>query len=254
MIKGALHIHSNISKDSSLSRIEIRNLFKEAGYSFVMLAEHSEDLDESKYSLISAEYSRFSDKDFIMIPGIEIKWKDRVHFLAYGAKKYMANVDDMPIEETIKAIRNKTQCEILVWGHYGHPELTDPGFMRASRHTDGVEVFNAMYHGSIMPCYKGLKFLNSADNDAIVAFGGLDMHERRLCGRISCEIALLDKVTREGIFSHLKSGKFVSKGRIFNLRQPRYSTVTVAVAYFVTIFHDYYRRLKRKVRALLWKQ
>lgn len=221
MIKGALHIHSDISPDSVLSRQRLKDIFKAAGYSFLLITEHAEDMNNEKYDILKREYQDLSDSKFLMIPGIEIKWKDKVHFLAYGAKNYMANESDATIDDTIRKIRIVTKCEFLAWAHFNHPWPVPRELVRHAALVDGIEIFNISYHGSVFPSYEGLRLINSMKKDGInvVALGGLDLHNPDRYKYLSCIIKEQDGLDRSVIFRHLKNGTFASKGIFYALRQ-----------------------------------
>lgn len=251
MIKGALHIHSDISNDSQLSLRHIRDLFKGRGYAFIMTAEHAESLDTDRYIALQHQYDNLSDNDFLMIPGIEIKWKDKVHFLAYGAKKFMDNEMDLSLEDTIKRIRQDTGCELLIWGHFRHPSKITKEMYDALPLVDGLEIFNTMYHGRFTPDFSGLWAINSLRprGHALLGIGGLDMHSVSHYNEISCVIEGLDELKKEKIFDFIRQGRFIIKGRGFNLKQSRYGALELAWSFIASIFNDYYRKVRRRLLA-----
>ena len=253
MIKGALHIHSDVSKDSRLSRSEIKDIFKSRGYGFVLLTEHAEDLDEKKYDALKEEYARLSDENFLMIPGLEIKWKDKVHFLAYGARNFMQNEKTMFLVDTIKDIRDKTKCELLVWGHFQHPARITRELLDGVPFVDGIEVFNAMYHGIRSPDFKGLCVINDLRKTGRVtlAFGGLDMHSPDDYNAMSCIIKGSDRITRENIFHSLKTGDFLISSGSFNLRQSKFSSLALIFSFLGSVFNEYYRKVRRGIKNIL---
>lgn len=255
MIKGALHIHSEISPDSRLSRRYLRDIFKGAGYNFVLITEHAEDLDAGRYDALKEEYHNLSDDKFLMIPGIEIKWKDRVHFLAYGAKNYMPNEKDMPITDTARVIKNNTQCPFLVWGHFGHPKPIPREYVDCMGLVDGIEIFNTAYHGLMAPSYEGLRLANDMRKDkrSIVVTAGLDLHSPGRHEAISCIIKNINFVERDEIFKHLVKGDFISKGIFYTLEQPGegYNKLELFYSWCAGIARglvDILRRLKKGIK------
>ncbi len=105
MIRGVLHVHSNVSPDSTLPLEYIQRFFKARGHSFVLLTEHAEDLTPTSYAEFTQRCAALSDDAFVMVPGLEIKWKDRAHLLAYGAREYCGNEDMLSLADTITRIR-----------------------------------------------------------------------------------------------------------------------------------------------------
>lgn len=258
MIKGALHIHSNISPDSNIPREALRGYFKKAGYQFVLVSEHSEDLNDVKYETIKKEYAALSDGSFLMIPGIEIKWKDSVHFLAYGADKYMANENSLPINETIKRIRDKTGCGFLVWGHYNHPKPIPLDWLQYINCVDAVEIFNAAYHGLAAASHEGMEAANSKRKEGrgLVVTGGLDLHRINGYKGIVCEIKDLDRINRDDIFRSLKGGSFISKSIFYTLRQPSnyYGKIELLISRIIGALVNILRKIRMKLSRIKEKE
>lgn len=221
MLKGALHVHSNVSLDSDLSLEEIRDLFKARGYSFVMTTEHAEDLDKEKYSSLISRCAKLSDKTFLMIPGIEVKWKDRVHLLAYGATDYISNRNEVSLEEMISYVRSNSGCDILVWGHFNSPENVNGSLRALAEQLDGVEVFNAAYHGWHAPIPQGLLFLRRAGEKGrrLIAFAGLDLHSKQNYDKIYCLLGETAPLSRDGIIRSIKEGQCSFHSAYFALTQ-----------------------------------
>ena len=249
MLKGALHIHSNISSDSTLSQSCIKELFKKRGYSFVLLTEHTEDLDSERYEIIKQEYNSLSDNIFLMISGLEIKWKDKIHFLAYVAKNYMPNEYKLSLGDTIKKIKKETDCDFLAWGHFNHPFKINKQLMSFASMVDGIEISNVGYHGQFFCDWRGLLLLNKLKKagKATIGIGGLDMHEKTKLGKSYCLIKGLKSPTRNGIFDAFKSNKVIFKNRFFALGQAKYKISIIAFSLLASVPLDYYKRVRMKV-------
>ena len=252
MLKGALHIHSNISPDSNLELEFLRRSFKDAGYHFIMSAEHAEDLSAEKYQDLLERYRTLSDNEFLIIPGLEIKWQDKVHFLAYGAKEYMANIDDLSLRDAIRAIRGTTKCDFLVWGHFNHPARINGASLEVISLVDGLEVFNVGYHSRIAPDYVGMRTLNRlrSAGKAVVALGGLDLHRQDALGSMCCMIEGEERPRRGSIVAAFKEGRVISQGRFFALTQSRYTAGVMFSSLCVTVASHYARRLRQKAKRI----
>ncbi len=248
MLKGAMHVHSNISPDSTLSRSSIKKLFKENGYSFVLLTEHAEDLDDKQYALIKQEYDNLSDDNFLMIPGLEIKWKERIHFLAYGAKRYIQNECTLSFEDTIRKIRRETECDFLVWGHFSHPFRVNEELASLAGMVDGIEISNVGYHGQFFCDWRGLVLLNRLKKagKSVRGLNGLDMHEESKLGKIYCLVSSLKLPDRKDIFDAFKNNKVIFKNPLFAIGQARYGILFILFSLLAELPLDYYRRVKTK--------
>ncbi len=64
--KASLHTHSTVS-DGKLSPVEVRDAYKEKGYSILALTDHS----------VIVEHPELNQEDFVMITGVEIDMDDR---------------------------------------------------------------------------------------------------------------------------------------------------------------------------------
>lgn len=260
MIKGVLHIHSDISPeattDSTVSLEYAKSLFKEKGFSFMMLAEHAEYLDEQKYQAYKEQCRRLCDEEFVLIPGIEIKWKEQVHFLAYGADCYMKNEETLSVKETIAKIRATTKCRLLVWGHINDPLSITKGFLPALASVDGIEVFNTTYH-SIFPDGRGLIYLNylAHRSKKVLAFGGLDMHETKNHSKMACLINNECPVERNSILDAIALGQYILHGKVITLRpQGEYSVLLIWWSIVINAVIDMARKVRRKYyNALQWQ-
>ncbi|MFA5336858.1 MAG: hypothetical protein WC330_00830 [Candidatus Omnitrophota bacterium] len=253
MIKGALHIHSNVSPDSSLLLEQLKGMFKASGYSFIMTAEHAEDLSQEKYLVLRNKCAGLSDDTFLVIPGLEIKWKDKVHFLAYGAKEYMANENSLSLCETAKKIKEQTQCDFLVWGHFSHPSKLDYAKnIESLMCVEGIEIFNAGYHGNFRPDPNGLRALNQMGKLGyeIIPLGGLDMHRPDAFGRIYCVIEDLDMPEKDRIFSYMKKGKCIFRSAFLKLHYPPYSFGSIMFCSVAGMYIRYYRKIRNRASRL----
>lgn len=253
MIKGALHIHSDVSPDSNLPLVNLKKIFKSAGYSFILLTEHAEDLDPNLYEKLKLECSTLSEPGFLIIPGLEIKWQNSVHLLAYGARFYHENENDYSLKHTIKSIRETTQCGLLVWGHVNHPARIDQALLRQAALVDGIEVFNIGYHGFLMPDAGGLKIVDflKKDNHNILAVGGLDLHNEKNYAKMLCLTDKLDMLDKDSILTCFKKGEFAFRGKFFTLKQIQrpYNPLLKFSALCVNTAEDIYRRINYKIKS-----
>src|SRR5450759_4376877 len=69
--RGALHVHSTLSRDGTMTIAELARYFKQKCYQFLAMGEHAEDLDEAKVHALREQSATNSDDQFCVIPGIE---------------------------------------------------------------------------------------------------------------------------------------------------------------------------------------
>jgi len=51
-VKGALHIHSQLSHDGTMTIAELASWYRGKGYQFLAMGEHAEDLNEAKVQML----------------------------------------------------------------------------------------------------------------------------------------------------------------------------------------------------------
>ena len=86
-VKGAFHIHSTYSGDGELELSRIKDLYFSDGYNFLAINEHQHDMDQFKFGRLVDECERLSEREFLLIPGIEFNCY-RNHILGIGIQAY----------------------------------------------------------------------------------------------------------------------------------------------------------------------
>src|ERR1700722_18160063 len=71
-VKGALHIHSQLSHDGTMTIAELASWYRGKGYQFLAMGEHAEDLNEAKVQMLVDQSNQHSNEAFRVIPGIEV--------------------------------------------------------------------------------------------------------------------------------------------------------------------------------------
>src|ERR1700736_3831333 len=79
--KGALHIHSKLSRDGTMTIAELASWYKQNGYGFIAMGEHAEDLDEAKVEALRQQSLQHSNDEFCVVPGIEFAVTKTLHIV-----------------------------------------------------------------------------------------------------------------------------------------------------------------------------
>jgi hypothetical protein len=194
-IKGALHIHSNLSYDGKFGIEKIKSMYKNKGYSFICLTEHAKHgWDDKKQKKLVQESKRLSDEDFIIIPGLEFITDEGVEILGICVTDF---IKEKNAEKLIKEIRNKKGMSIIA-----HPKRKDmKSIKKIINEVDFVEIWNPTYDSFFYPRIWKLKLLNKNAKGIC----GDDFHQKYK----SIPIKLKAKwISKEEILSLLKQGKF----------------------------------------------
>ncbi|MBU2102748.1 MAG: hypothetical protein KKF80_05075, partial [Candidatus Omnitrophica bacterium] len=176
-----------------------------------------------------------------------------VHLLAYGARSYIGNQEHCSIEEAMRAIRETTQCDLLVCAHVNHPIRLDKKLQTALSFADGMEVLNFNYHGMRFPDSRGLYYcarIRRRKNN-FFAFSGLDMHTTKKYQAIYCLLPQANRVVRQEIIENFSRGIFVSGSRFCLLRQEPYSAAHLGILYLGNLYVSFARRISRKVKRMV---
>src|SRR3990172_6112768 len=84
LVKGIIHVHSDFSRDGLCSIADLADFAREAGFQFVGLTDHAEDLSPEDMESLRRECEKHSERSFVMIPGLEFRCSDDIHILGLG--------------------------------------------------------------------------------------------------------------------------------------------------------------------------
>ena len=102
-IKGALHVHSILSHDGTMTIAELAAWYRNKGYQFIAIGDHSQDLDEAAVEIMKQQSAENSDAGFLVIPGIEFSCQGGIHIFGMGVTRLMAEIDPVRVSEGIRA-------------------------------------------------------------------------------------------------------------------------------------------------------
>lgn len=194
---GYLHIHSKYS-DGDYDLEKIKEVFSKMGANFIFLADHEERLDDKKFRDYLKECSRLSDNNFLIIPGLEIN-VGKNHLLALNAEQIH---HENNLIEKIK--KYKDDGCLIVWAHpHKNKFKIDEKLFEL---LDGIEVWNSLYDGKIVPRFSSLKVASSLP-DKKKLLCALDFH--RAAHSDGPKIFLKSKILeKDAVIQELKSGNY----------------------------------------------
>ncbi|HBC46546.1 MAG TPA: hypothetical protein DEO84_08260 [candidate division Zixibacteria bacterium] len=210
MLRGALHLHTTLSHDGIMSLAELSDFLKELGYNFIAITEHSYDLNQDSINKLVEEARKLSGDNFLIIPGIEFRCRDKIDILGYGTTATCDSEDPKKIIEHIKS-----HGGVAVWAHptiKNYP-VSDDWIIKL----DGYEVWNNSNDGKYLPQRKPLRIYRKyrSLNPELKAFTGLDLHSKRSFGPIATLIDL-PKPDVSTIIAAMRSGYFWTESQFFD--------------------------------------
>ena len=170
-IRGVIHFHSNYSYDGCDSIDDIVAFLKKRGCSFLFLTEHDDDFDQEKMDRFIRDCERISSSDFLIVPGIEFRCKNKVHILGLGIKNFIKVNDPCQAAEKIKAFGGRAVI--------AHPMgYLDHISEKLIRIVDGVEIWNGHKDGKVAPDYRIIREYSKwlSVNPGISSLCGADHH------------------------------------------------------------------------------
>ncbi len=207
--KGALHIHSQLSHDGTLTIAELASWYRGKGYQFLAMGEHAEDLNDAKVQTLIDQSARNSDDNFFVIPGIEFAVTRHMHIVGLGVTRLIPPNDPVTV---IREIHQQGGFAILA-----HPMRI--GWQCAAdvlQAIDAAEIWNVGYDGKYLPSPVALSGFRRMQqlNPSLLAVASHDFHRTASFYDIGIEmdVALL---SRDAILTNLQSGRYVSRSRFF---------------------------------------
>ena len=222
-IKGAVHVHSTLSRDGTMTIAELARYFKEKGYQFLAMGEHAEDLNEAKVQALRRESAINSNQQFCVIPGIEFAVSRQIHMVGLGI------VSLIPLENPVlvaERIREQGGMSILA-----HPKKLGwecPAELLQA--IDAVEIWNIGYDGKYLPSQKALPAFNRMHqiNPKLLAMASHDFHRTASFYGLAIEMEVAS-VSPEAVLQELKRGAFRTRSPLFDCESNGRASFTGAV-------------------------
>jgi hypothetical protein len=210
--KGALHMHSTLSHDGTMTVSELVDWYKVRGYDFIAIGEHSQDMDDRKIRLLVEAAAEHSHGQFLVIPGIEFSCNEGIHMLGLGVTDLIGSVDPVTVA---REIRTGHGLAILV-----HPQRLR---WRCSadllRELDAVEIWNVAYDGKYLPAYQALDAFRRMQqaNPRLLALAGHDLHRKPPAFYDVAIEMEIPELSSELVLRSLREGAYKIRSRFFSV-------------------------------------
>jgi predicted metal-dependent phosphoesterase TrpH len=208
-IKGALHVHSTLSNDGTLTFAELAAWYRPRGYQFVAIGEHSQDMDAAKVEILKKQCAENSGAQFCMIPGIEFSCQGGLHIFGVGATELTAQMDPVAVAEAIH-----TQGGFVILAHpQRYQWKCSPEVLLA---VDAVEIWNVCYDGKYLPSFQAPRKFRTMQkvNPALLGVAGHDFHRRPSFYDVGIEMDA-EALSREDLLARLRQGAYRIRSRFF---------------------------------------
>lgn len=209
-IKAALHVHSTLSHDGTLTLAKLAELYRDRGYQLVAMGEHSQDMDREKIAHLIGECATHSGPGFLMLPGIEFSCRpEGLHILGIGATELAEDGDPVRVAAHVRASGG-----FCVLAHPSRQRWQHSRELVAT--IDAAEIWNIAYDGKFLPQTQALSQFRKmqAVNPGLLALAGHDLH--RTVGYYDLGVLLeVESLTREQVFGALRRGSYRVSSRFF---------------------------------------
>jgi hypothetical protein len=250
-LKGAFHVHSKYSKDGELSLEELAQKAKSLGYDFLVLTDHIEDMDELMMNELIAECRRVTEAYALeMIPGVEIRLKNKAHILMVGIGAALNPACCHDIELLRKTAKDNQA--LIGLAHLSHePNLS----LSELSKFDFIEGWNHRYDKRFPP-FRSLRTAEALSKSCFV--GGLDLHSVDDLGFIWLETearSIMDgirsrNVTTKNSIIEIDKEWHLKKGRTIYLA---FFWTSFCLNYFATLTSKPFSLAERKPPRILRK-
>jgi len=245
--RGLIHIHTTFSYDGTFSLPDLVNLVKNKGYDFILLSEHAEDFDVKKMQNFVDECTKYTNQDFLIIPGLEFNIKDEIHILGIGIEKFIQERDP---EILIQKIHENDGLAILA--HTADYKKRIP--YTQLKDVDFIEIWNPRYGESIAPSIKSINILNEFRKikKTYCASGGLDLHKPRDLVPLH-QIVFSERLTQKDILASLKRGEFTTTNGFIELPSLKEPSFIMTVLIYLFAFVQFIPRIIIKIIVKMYK-
>ena len=203
-LRGAVHVHTELSHDGVHTLSELKSLFQVRGFRFVCLTDHSQDVTPDQFETLRTQCTQLSDEQFVLIPGLEYSCDGEIHIMGIGIKSKTSDtahalvIDHIHAHGGVAVLSHPSKSE-----HYEFDKTW-------IKKLDGAEIWNRAVDSLLVPEPKSVALFGKFRriNPGIYAFFGLDLHRQRTIARIGIEVDGCD-CSRDHILEALREGRFV---------------------------------------------
>jgi hypothetical protein len=243
-IKGALHVHSTLSGDGTMTIAELRRWYRGHGYQFIALTEHAEDLDEAGVERLEAESQANSDEWFRVIPGLEFSADPTLHLLGLGVTRLFPQANLLAVIGHIHA-----EDGLAVLAHPRRCGWNCPA--EILREIDAVEIWNVGYDGKFLPPAASLGLFAGWKrvNPRLLGVAGHDLHRRKSFYDVAVEVNAAE-LSRDAILMGLRRRRYEIRSRFFRANSA--GRISPGRAAFLRMMSEPLRQARRARAALGW--
>lgn len=208
-IRGALHVHSKLSRDGTMTMAELVQWYRRAGYQFLAMGEHAEDLDEAKVQALRDESIENSNDAFCLIPGIEFAGNNDIHIVGLGVTRLIRAQNAVAVAGEIHE-----QGGLAVLAHPKRIAWECPTEVLLA--VDAVEIWNVGYDGKYLPSVKafgGFRRMRQI-NPKLLAVASHDLHRTASFYDVAIEMDVAS-LSPDAILRNLQQGCYWIQSRFF---------------------------------------
>ncbi len=209
-VRGALHVHSTLSRDGTMTIAELASFFKQKGYHFLAMGEHAEDMDQTKIAALKQETAAHTNDEFCVIAGIEFAVTGQIHVVAIGVANLIRLASPVYVAQQVRE-----QGGFSILAHPKRAGWDCPA--EALRVLDAAEIWNIGYDGKYLPSAKALPAFARMRgiNPNLRAIASHDFHRRASFYDVATEMDVTG-LSRDPIIENLKCGAYTVRSRFFN--------------------------------------
>ncbi len=208
-IRGALHVHSKLSRDGTMTIAELVRWYTQNGYQFLAMGEHAEDLDQAKVQALREQCIENSNDTFCVIPGIEFAGNNDMHIIGIGVVRLICAKDPLTV---VREIHKQGGLAVLA-----HPKRIGwqcPAEVLLA--VDAAEIWNVGYDGKYLPSVKALGGFRRMQqiNPKLLAVASHDFHRTASFYDVAIEMDVASP-SPDAILRNLQQGCYGIRSRFF---------------------------------------
>jgi hypothetical protein len=210
-LRGAIHLHTNLSYDSTILLEELISFLKEKKYDFVAITEHSQNINEKVMNKLDKSIVTSSTSDLLIILGIEFACHQMIHILGLGVTNPCEHDDP---DKVIDHIHCHGGIAVLA-----HPSIKNYPINKSwVEKLDCCEIWNIGNEGKFLPQIESIKKFRelSIINPNLRACCGLDLHHKSDFYEIST-IVFVENQDKQDILAALRKGDFKTESPFFSI-------------------------------------
>lgn len=209
-VKGALHVHSKLSRDGTMTIVQLAEWYGRRGYQFLAIGEHAEDLNEAKVQALGQQSAESSSPQFCVIPGIEFACRDDMHLLGIGAVRLAPEQEPRAMVQALHE-----EGVFVVLAHPRRIRWSCPPDVLCE--VDAAEIWNVGYDGKYLPSPQALGAYQRMrqTNPRLLAVASHDFHRVSSFYDVAIEMDVPSLSARE-ILRNLREGCYRIRSPFFH--------------------------------------